>query len=127
MSLEAKAKVAAAEEEVREASTKESIRATIFGLKPLSKVVNIGSVDIEVRQPSVGDFLAAGSVGDRKAMMMQMLVEYCYVPGTNEKVFEETDVESLASIPAGLAWMDLTQAIDDLTETRKSANAIKKD
>lgn len=101
---------------------RDKIRTAAFNQKCRSKIVSYAGVDIEIRQPPVGVVLGREGASDRKALMSHMLINYCYVPGTDEKVFEEADIEALMAVPFNKEWIAINEAIDSLTdlgETRK--------
>lgn len=71
---------------------------------------------VEVRQPNVGQLLELeSSSDDRKKALVNMLVAYCYVPGTDEKVFTKEDYGELIALPAGQWLTDFNNAIAKLT------------
>lgn len=80
-----------------------------------SKIVTFFGQDIEVRQPTLGAVLDATNAADRKDQVVNMLLTYCYVPGTDETVFEEGDRESLINLPFGDDVGRMQKAIAELT------------
>lgn len=102
---------------------RDKIREAAFNQRSKSKIVSYAGVEIELRQPSVGVVLGREGSSDRKALMSHMLINYCYVPGTDERVFDEADVEALMSMPFNSEWMAINEAIDSLT----NLNEIRKD
>lgn len=102
-------------------SNKKSIRDAIFAennRKPASKVIEIFGQEVEVRQPSLAQIHKLGkaaAANDKVPPFIRILTEYTYVPGTDEHVFEPTDADTLAAMPAG-DWMNkLNTAIEQLT------------
>lgn len=102
------------------------IRAAILGRNRSLKtiLVSIGDAQIEVRQPTVGArdrITKAGMKINRSGTTMDMdldlckrrvhaLIESCYVPGTNEKVFTLADEDALNAEPAGEPWVEAAMA-----------------
>lgn len=83
-----------------------STREKILSAKATkSKLVTLGepiSASVEVRSMSVGDKLdivsqyrAEGGGLDAKAALPKLLVGSCFEPGSDERVFEPTDGESI--------------------------------
>lgn len=81
-----------------------------------SEKVEFFGAQIEVRQATVGETLDMRLGDDDRPMLIHVLLNYVYVPGTQEKVFSEADVDQLQSLPYGpememvmSAWRKLTQ------------------
>ena len=87
---------------LNKAETK-SIKTTFFG------------EDVEMRQPSMRVVLSLQEQEDRSLAAAQMIVNYMYVPGTDERVFEEADVEILMSMPFGEDLARINNVIAQLT------------
>ena len=83
----------------------QSIKLTIFGQ------------EVEVRQPTVKQItaLAKRAQVEGSSAIINILTEYCYVPGTNEKVFEDGDAEALMELPSGKWLTDLNAAVSTLS------------
>jgi hypothetical protein len=110
----------AANEEYSMSDVRDSVRGKIFALKTKTKVVSFNGVDIEIRQPAVKSVIAGANSDDKRAAIVRMLVDNCYVPGTEEKVFEDADYDSLMEMPFGHDWMVLSQTMDELTDISAS-------
>lgn len=92
--------------------SRDELRKAIFSEKVESEVVELpNGQQIEVRDSSAGDMIDAVEVKDLKARMVRMLIMCCYVPGTDEKVFEDADKDSLMSLPSGGTYRKLIEAI----------------
>ncbi len=98
-------------------SPRDKLRATLLGdaALPEFELITIFGGEIELRQPSWGAMMAARAVEDDEQRAIGMVIEYAYVPGTNERVFEEGDKEKILQWPFGSAIMDLQMAIARLT------------
>ena len=70
---------------------------------------------VEIRQPSLEMMLDAQQNESRKEAVVQLLVNYCYVPGTEEKVFEKEDRDALLSMPFNQDFVRVQEAIAELT------------
>ena len=124
--------------------TKDSVRAALFrSKKRKSRLVTIeDGIDIEVREPTIGNrnriLKAAGisaqnqEVDDIGAMQLAAVVECCFMPGTDEKVFSWDDEAVIHNMPAN-SWFDelSTTAVElmnkDPQEAGKSSSKTQQD
>lgn len=98
-------------------SDKSSIRAQIFKThKPKSKVLMFFGAEIELRQPKLKDIISARENPDRQAAVVQALVDYAYVPGSDEKVFTFEDQDQLLELPFGGEFVEVSKALEELTD-----------
>lgn len=113
-------------EPVIAAPTRDSIRAAIFSSKSKksrSKEVVFFGQTIEIRQPRLDDILGAGAEDVSEGMTtesikkqsVRMMVQYAYVPGTDARVFEDTDYDAIMSLPFGEDFTRLQTTIGELT------------
>lgn len=106
-------------------STKrDELRGKIFVEgKPRSKMITFFGAEIELRQPSVNELEKAQAERGTESSMADILIQYAYVPGTDEKVFEIHDLASLKELPFGPDFATLTEAITELTQIDVKAAA----
>lgn len=98
-------------------STRDTIRGKIFASKEFDKrIVDFFGEKIELRQPSLGLVLQVQDEEDRKSAVIDTLVKYAYVPGTDEKVFESGDEDSLLALPFGPDFIRVSNALEELTK-----------
>lgn len=98
-------------------ATRDELRAKVLATKlPKTKLVTFFGAEIELRQPKLRDILKAQENPDRQASVIQTLVQYAYVPGTDERLFEETDEEALKEQPFGEDFVAISQALAELTQ-----------
>lgn len=94
--------------------TRDEIRAKIFSAKPKFELVeDFYGTDIELRQPDLETALQARNAEENEHVFT-MLLDYAYVPGTNEKVFEEADVEAIRALPFGPEMANLLGKVNKL-------------
>lgn len=111
---------------------RDEIRAATLGAAPQfkNKLVCVNGQQIEVRQPSIGDRqeiarksveVKAGAAGQEPVyavngleMRLQGIIACCYVPGTNERVFDGTDYDVLRAQPSGSFVDVLGEAVLEL-------------
>lgn len=97
--------------------TRGEARAKIFASKQRkTEIIEFQDVMLELRQPLLGDILKAQGSENREAAVIETLVNYAYLPGTDEKVFEDTDKEGLLAMPFGADFIRVSQALERLTE-----------
>ena len=84
-------------------STRDSIRAGILGTNNFrSEVMSLFGQKVEIRQPSLDAAMKmADHLDGSSNALVNFMIEYCYVPGTNQKVFEEGDREVIKGLPFG--------------------------
>jgi len=102
-------------------SARDALRAKIFSGetgKPKTKEVMFFGQMIELHQPPVRLILAMKNDpdADRASQMIEMVIKYAYVPGTNELIFDEADQSALLDMPFGGDFTRLSTAIAELTD-----------
>ena len=100
-------------------SERNTARSAIFnGSQSFKRVpAKINGVDIELVQPSVGFILDQPSATDpeiAKNNSLRMLIQCCVLPGTEERVFEDTDMDLLRGMPYDADMIVTTQALTKL-------------
>jgi hypothetical protein len=92
---------------------RKSIRDKVLTQKPRSVIVTLqDGMQIEVRQLTVGQTIDAANEQDTKKRMATYLALCCYVPGTNETLFDMNDIEALMNLPAGGYYQQLIEAVN---------------
>lgn len=97
---------------------RKALRAAIFAAentKPKSVLFKLFGNEVEIRQPTVGQITKIAERKNNVSVIVAVLIEYCYVPNTEEKVFEEADREQLLDMPTGQWLNDFNKAIEELT------------
>lgn len=79
------------------------IRASILGSSKTFKKIKteIEGEPIEVRQLSLSLQNEVYSGKEGLNALIDALIESCYVPGTDERIFEDTDKEVIKNMPSG--------------------------
>jgi len=87
--------------EVKTVLTRDQLRAALIGKKhkPDSEIVTLFGCEIELRQPSLDAILNSKEEDDERKRTTDVFLNYAYVPGTDEKVFEEGDREQILAWP----------------------------
>lgn len=95
--------------------------------------VNVNGKLFEVRQATMADrakILAAGGIdtkddGDSSAMLVEAAMLCTYEPGSNKRVFEQSDKAALLQAPAGSAVQSIGMIAIELMKV--DVDAAKKD
>jgi hypothetical protein len=100
--------------------SRDEIRQRIFSAEnkqKSSRIIHFGGVDIELRQPSVRETLALGdSMGNDRIFLVNFLIQYAYVPRSEEKIFDPADYDMLADLPFGKDMSEASRALRELTD-----------
>lgn len=113
-------------------NTRDAIRAAIFAgtnMKPKSKVIDFFGQSIEIKQLNLDTVLSMRTNdenADTKSRMVQMVVLYAFVPGTEERVFEDTDRDTLLQLPFGPDFQRLQNTITELTNVNLATEDAEK-
>ncbi len=95
--------------------TRVEMRKRIFAhQKRDSKIVTLKGVKMEIRQPTLGDILDAQEKESKDAIL-DLIISYCYKPGTEERVFEDGDQEGLKQLVLTPEIAAINEAIADMT------------
>ena len=99
--------------------TRDDVRAAIFhsGSKRFKRVeMDLFGSRVEVRQPTIGQILEAQEEEDRRKSLVRLMVGYCFVPGTDEKVFEDADFDSIMGLPFDDNFIRLNTVIEEMID-----------
>ena len=97
-------------------SNRDTIRKAILsGRATKTLLVNAFGIELEMRQPSLGDILDLQYMENTKQILIQSLINYCYVPGTKERVFDDADKDIIEALPFDDNFTAIQEAIADLT------------
>ena len=100
--------------------SRDNIRSKIFSSRNKNrktKEIDFMGEKVEVRQPTVRQVqeLAKEAKKEDSDAVLLSIMEYCYVPGTNDKVFEDADKDGLLDLPVGDWLNNLNKAIEEMT------------
>jgi hypothetical protein len=101
--------------------SREQIRSAILTQKPKSEIVEAFGTKIEVRQRSLREVLARQHFEDQAKESASLIIASAYVPGTDVKVFDDTDLDVLVEVPMGSDFSRLVEAMNRLTGSIESA------
>ena len=98
------------------AKSRDALRGRLMGAKKFkSETLDLFGESVEIRQPTVGQILDATEYDDQKKALVNILVNYCYIPGTQERIFEPTDEAAIMEWPVGDWFSEINAAIQRLT------------
>lgn len=98
-------------------TARDALRAALLSskvYKPKSVVIELFGQQVEVRQPPISEVMK-GQEGNPDEQAARMIIKYCYVPGTDERVFEEGDIPTIMQWPFGDDVIRLQEAINKLS------------
>jgi hypothetical protein len=95
------------------------MRAKIFAdgnRIPQKRNITLFGEEVEIRQPTLAQINKLSKSADEKTpAIVKIMIEYMFVPGTDEKVFDPADAAQLAEMPSGKWLNDMNNAIEELT------------
>lgn len=98
-------------------ATRDEIRSKVFSADTFKRetVEAFGTI-IEIRQTTLGRVLELqGKLSqDRKGAIALAFVEFCHVPETNERLFDEADLDGILSLPFGEDFQRVQDVINKL-------------
>lgn len=99
------------------ALTRNELRAAIVGAKhpPKSEVVTLFGHEVELRQPTLASILKSREEDDERKRTTDVFLNYAYVPGTDELLFEEGDRETILNWPFTDELLEVQLVIAKLT------------
>jgi hypothetical protein len=109
-------------------ATRNELRAALVGKKhkPKSEVVSLFGTEVELRQPTLAAILRSREEDDERKRTTDVFLNYAYVPGTDELIFEEGDRDVILNWPfteelfqvqmviAKLTGVDISGAMEEL-------------
>jgi hypothetical protein len=109
----------AAEDQVHDQAkvfSRDDIRNAILdlGSKGESEVIHVFGVDVEIRTPSLEDLLQYRDAEKDDTIMARAIANNCYVPGTEERVFEDADLPSIMKLKFTKDMRRLNKAVTDV-------------
>lgn len=98
-------------------SMKKQLRDKILNTRPnATKTVSLFGNSVELKQPTIGELLALQELANNKERIVAVMLNHCYVPGTNDKIFEPEDGEALLALPFSEDITRVQEAFGDLTD-----------
>ena len=100
------------------AQSRDSILRNIFARSAnlKRKRITFMGQEIDIKQPTIKQIMSFTdeSIKDHDKLI-DALIEYAYVPGTDERLFDETHREMLQSLPFNDDFTSVSEAIAELT------------
>jgi len=97
--------------------TRDQLRAALIGKKHKceSELVTLFGVQVELHQPTLAAILDAREEDDIQTRTADVFIRYAYVPGTNERIFEDTDRATILDWPFTQDLIEVQSVIARLT------------
>lgn len=109
---------------IPEVLSRDAARARMLSnLEPTSLPAKFRGVDVEIRQPLVGELMTEQDAEIPTPMIVRILLNHVYLPGTNEKVFEAADRDTLIKLPFDADCVAIVNAYAKLAGTSFSSTA----
>ena len=98
------------------AQVRDEYRAALVGNTPLAKsiIVLFHGLDMELREPPLDIILGKKVDGDIKNQTVTFIINYCFIPETDVKIFEEGDRPQILKWPFGKDFLAVQNAISEL-------------
>ncbi len=99
-----------------ERSERGALRAHLLQTRePEHEMVTLFGKEFELRQPTLEQVLNARDSKDALDGTLNLLIDRAFVPGTNERIFEEGDKRILAKMPFGKEMVEVNAAMSRLS------------
>lgn len=98
--------------------SKSDIRGKLLSARSReTRIVKFNGVEIELKQQSLQKILGVANNDKLTPLDRSILsfIDHAYYVGTDERIFDATDVDVIKSLPFGRDWMDVQKAINDLS------------
>ncbi len=115
--MNAKAEVVEEAPTAKYVPTRDEIRSKLLGneVKPEFELITVFDTEIELRQPTFRDLMKVREIADTATRSVEMIVQYAFVPGTDERIFEAGDRETILNWPFGADLVKVNTSIANLT------------
>lgn len=77
---------------------RDTIRTAILDSKGTVEVVDCFGVKVEIRTPALEDLLQYRDASEDPKIMARAIANNCWVPGTEERVFDDADIDSIMKL-----------------------------
>ena len=92
--------------------SRDQIREAILNAPDESEVIDVFGVQVEIRAPDLEGLLQYRDAEKDDFALARAITGNCYVPGTQELVFEPADVEALMKVKYSKDMQRLTKTIN---------------
>lgn len=94
------------------------LRQQIFKNAPKVKrqEYTFNGVALEYIQPTIGSMYKGGGDGPTKAFIIKSMIDNSVVPGTDERVFEDSDYDAIMEMPATGELQEITRIITEMLD-----------
>lgn len=103
---------------------RDKLRAQALKSQDVKKVlVTFNGAEIELRQVSLRVTLASRPNEDKMSAAersVRTFIDHAFIPGTDVKVFEDADVQTLMNMPFNKEWVDIQGKILELSGIKQA-------
>ncbi len=112
--------------EERKLTAKEARQKIFQESKSRVEYLTYKGIDLEIRQPTVSEFINSNTVEegekrDASKVSVAMLVRYTYLRGTDDRIFEDSDVDVLLASPMNGEFLQLIGKMNSLLDIKVEA------
>lgn len=101
-------------ENISHSYSRDDIRTAILDSKGESELIPFGKVMVEVRTPALEDLLQYRNAEGDDTIMARAIVNNCWVPGTEDRVFEEADIAAIMKLKFNADMRRLNKAVTEV-------------
>lgn len=97
-------------------SVRDQLRAKVFSSENTvfkRKALTYKGAELEIKQPSLEEVTGMFDQPDSTSRAIYLLIHLAYIPGTDERVFEDTDFDTLKAMPYGPEMTDIQDMISE--------------
>jgi hypothetical protein len=94
--------------------SRDMIREAVMNSKAEEQLITAFGVQIAVRTPALRDLMQYRDMQNDENLIARAIVNNCYVPGSNDRIFEDTDVEVLSGLAYNSDMKKLNNAIQNV-------------
>lgn len=99
--------------------SRSELRDKIFATKNTtlkSETYTFNGVLVEFRQPTTVGFMEARDDGQNQ--LINLMIRNSFIPGTNERVFEDADFETLSNMPMSKDVIEIIRIMNDVMDLK---------
>jgi hypothetical protein len=99
--------------------SRNEMRDKIFATKNTtlkSQTYWFNGIEVEFRQPSTVGFMEARDDGQNQ--LINLMIRNSYIPGTNDRVFEEADAETLSNMPMTKDMIEVIRIMNEVMDLK---------
>jgi hypothetical protein len=93
------------------AATRDELRSAFLDAPIESELIDYRGFQIELRPQELGDLLQYREASNDDTIMARAIIAHCWVPGTNERIFDDADIPQIMKVKMTADMRRLTTKI----------------